>query len=206
MSRDDLLDDLAYARALAEEGRNAPLIGGAYLVLFGVLLCASYALHWAIFTGRIEALAPGHVGFVWIGFAVAAAIGMLALNSRVRSKPGGSTTANRVDARVWRGVGITISVVAVGILTQAILSGDFANANAIMAAGFGLYGLALYVTAGISGQRWLGWIAALAWAASAALWFSMAESWAYLIASAACLVVLAGPGLVLMRREPAAIV
>lgn len=183
MSRDDLLDDLAYARALAEEGRHAPLIGGL-----------------------IEGLWRGAVGFVWIGFAALSSIGVFVLRARVGAKPGGSAMANRVDARVWEGVAITIAVLAVSILTRAVLSGDFTLAGAIMASGFGLYGVPLFVTACISDQRWLRSIAVLSWITSAALWFFLAEPWAYLIASAACLVVLVGPGIVLMRREPAAIV
>jgi hypothetical protein len=48
MTRDEMLADLAYARTLAEEGRHAPLLGGAYLVFWGLLNAAAFAAQFAI--------------------------------------------------------------------------------------------------------------------------------------------------------------
>ncbi len=48
MTRDEMLADLAYARTLAEEGRNAPLLGGAYLLFWGALNSIAFFAHWAV--------------------------------------------------------------------------------------------------------------------------------------------------------------
>jgi hypothetical protein len=53
MTRDEMLADLAYARTLAEEGRQAPLVGGAYLIFFGVLIALCYLIQWAALTGAL---------------------------------------------------------------------------------------------------------------------------------------------------------
>jgi hypothetical protein len=199
MTREELLSDLAYARTLAEEGRQAPLIGGSYLVLFGVLLATAYVAHWAVLNG----LAPGvNPGWIWLGFGVFAFAGSMALRARVRRMPGASAIGNRAERIVWRGVSIAILVVVLGAIVQANLSGQFNVINVIMAAGFGLYGVALYATAEIGGHRWLSAFAYLAWLISGVLWAFMNEPWAYLVAAAGAVLVLLIPGVISMRAEP----
>lgn len=206
MTRDELLNDVANARTLAEEGRQAPLIGGAYLVLFGVLLAVTYSLHWAIFTGAWGIIVPDMVGAIWCGFGVVAWLGCALLQRRGRDKPGRASIGNRVDRLLWTGVAITILTVTLATVLRSVLIGDDNAPNAIMAAGFGLYGLALHVTSAMSSQRWLQPFAALAWAASAAMWFFIETPAIYLLAAAAAIVVLLIPGIIQMRREPSALV
>ncbi|MGQ0532493.1 MAG: hypothetical protein ACT4OF_07360 [Caulobacteraceae bacterium] len=201
MTRDEMLADLAYARTLAEEGRNAPLIGGSYFVMFGVLLAICYSAQWAVLAGLLG-IEPSLIGVIWVGFGIAAGAGSALLSKRVRALPGGAAIPNRVDRNVWFGVVFAILTVVAGSVLRAVLLGDFTAPNAIVAAGFGLYGVALYVTAAISGQSWLRVFAFLAWAVSAALWFYIDQPWIYLFAAAASVVVLIVPGLVMVRREP----
>jgi hypothetical protein len=124
----------------------------------------------------------------------------------VRALPGGASIPNRVDRNVWQAVAIAILAVVAGTVLRAMISGDFLAPNAIVASGFGLYGVALYATATIGGHAWLRPFAFLAWAASGLLWFFLTAPWLYLFAAAACVAVLIVPGVVMMRREPSAIV
>jgi hypothetical protein len=203
VTREELLSDLAYARTLAEEGRQAPLIGGAFLVLFGVLLAIAYAVHWALLTGQIPML---FAGWNWLAFGVCAFAGSMLLRGRVKQMPGASAIGNRAERTVWRGVSIAILVVVIGAIVQASLTGQVGVTNAIMAAGFGLYGVALYATAVIGGHRWLAPFAYLAWLISGVLWAFMNEPWAYLLAAAGSVLVLLIPGIISMRGEPSKVV
>lgn len=54
MTKDELAQDLAYVRTLAEEGRHAPLIGGPFLVLSGLLLSVAYTLQWMLLQGVLD--------------------------------------------------------------------------------------------------------------------------------------------------------
>lgn len=200
-----MLQDLAYARSLAEEGRHAPLIGGSFLVLFGVLLAICNGAHWAIYTGRTP-MEPPMVGAVWLAFGIVAPLASMLLSRRVRKLPGGSAVANRVDRIVWNAVAAAILFVAAGALLRMIFTGDYTAPNAIIAAGFGLYGVALYVTAAIGGHGWLKGIALMAWAVSGVLWFFIDQTWLYLIAAGASVAVLVVPGVIMMRREPSMLV
>lgn len=199
MTREELLSDLAYARTLAEEGRQAPLIGGAYLVLFGILLAVAYTAHWAMLTGQLP---PTYAGWVWGGFGLCAFAGVTALRGRTQKMPGAAAVGNRAERIVWRGVSAAILVVVAGTVLRSIFTGEYGATNAIMGAGFGLYGVALFATAQIGGHRWLSAFAYLAWIISGVLWFYVSEPWAYLLAAGGSVLVLLIPGLVSMRGEP----
>lgn len=204
MTRDDLLQDLAYARTLAEEGRQAPLIGGAYLVMFGVLLTICYAAQYLVLTQ--PGLDIALTGAIWGGFGVISTVGVFALRQRTRALPGGTAIGNRVDRIVWQGAVGAILAVVIGCTLRALFVGDHTAPDAIMAAGFGVYGVALFATAALSGHAWLRAFAWLAWALSGALWFFVGEPWAYLAAAAGAVLVLFVPGIAMMRSEPSKIV
>ena len=93
-------------------------------------------------------------------------------------------------------------MVVAGTVLRAKLSDQYGATNAIMASGFGLYGVALYATAEIGGHRWLSAFAYLAWLISGVLWAFMHEPWAYLVAAAGAVLVLLIPGVISMRAEP----
>ncbi len=206
MTREEMLDDLAYARTLAEEGRHAPLIGGAFLVLFGALLSIAWTMHWALITGQFGASLSWNPGLLWLGFGVAAGVGVLLVSASVRKKAGGTAIGNRTDRAVWQAASGAIFAVVAGTLLAAILRGEHHAPDAIMAACFGFYGIALSTTARIAGLRWLGAFGLLAFVFSAALWAVNTEPWAYLLAAAAAVVVLIAPGIIIIRHEPSAIV
>lgn len=205
MTRDETMADLAYARALAEEGRHAPLIGGSYFIFFGVLLAFCYTAQWAILSG-VVAVDRSMAGVIWLGFGVIAPIGVALLARRVRAIPGGSAIPNQIDRFIWQAVMFAILTVVAATILRAILNDDFTAPDAIMAAGFGLYGVALYTTATVGGHSWLRAFAFMAWAASGALWYFIHEPWTYLLAAVASVAVLIVPGVVMMRDEPKAIV
>lgn len=205
MPQHEMLEDVAYARALAEEGRHAPLVGGGYFILFGVLLAICYTAQWAVMA-RVLPIASSAIGAIWACFGLAAGIGMALIGRRVRDLPGVSAVANRIDRAVWRGVALAILVVVAATVSRAIINDDYGAPNAIVAAGFGLYGVALYATATAGGHLWLRNFALLAWVLSGLLWFFIGEAWLYLLAAGGCIVVLIVPGVIMMRREPSTIV
>jgi hypothetical protein len=204
VTREELLQDLNYARTLAEEGRHAPLIGGAYLVLFGVLLAVCYAAQFYILTS--DTLPPDYAGFLWMGFGACAAIGVMALRGRTQRMPGVTSVGNKAERIVWNGVAIAIMVVVAGTVLRSIFSDNFGATDAIMAAGFGLYGVALFLSAGLSGHTWLRAFAWLAWSVSGTLWYFMGEPWAYIVAAIGSILVLLVPGVIMMRGEPSKVV
>lgn len=206
MTREQLLDDLAYARALAEEGRHAPLLGGSYLLFWGALNLGAYLLHWGLLSGNLPRLGGQSFAILWAVYGVVAGLGMAVLVRRIREMPGRSAIGARAERAIWSGVGIAMFVIVVGCLGRMALESDVLAANAIMGPAFALFGVALTTVALMAGEKWLTGFAALSFIASVALSLFANEPWAYLLAAAASAAVLALPGAMLLRREPSALV
>lgn len=204
MTREEMLQDLAYARSLAEEGRHAPLLGGAHLAFWGCLNAIAFASQFAIIEGFLP-LTGVSFAVLWIGYGVVAALGMILLRMRTRTKPGQTTIGTRAERALWTGAAIALMAVVIGSIARMFISGDVDAPNAILGAAFALYGAALFGTASLSEQTWLrgfGWLA-VGVAVNACMFAD--QSWVYVIASVGSLLALAVPGLILLKREPAAI-
>jgi hypothetical protein len=206
MTRDEMLADLAYARTLAEEGRNAPLLGGSYLVFWGVLNAIAFAAQFGIFQGFVPLLDGMSFGLLWLGYGAVAVVGMTLLRMRTRTKPGLTAIGTRAERALWSGAAIAVMAVVIGSIVRMIITNDPTAPNGILAAAFALYGAALFGTASLSDQTWLrgfGWLS-VGVAANAAMFAD--QDWVYVIASVGSLLALAWPGIILLRREPSAIV
>jgi hypothetical protein len=206
MTRDELLQDLAYARTLAEEGRQAPLLGGAYFVFWGLLNGAAFGAHWAVLEGHLPNWNGAAFGALWLSYGVFAGVGMFLLAQRTRRKPGLTTIGVRAESAVWRGAALALLAIVVGSLGRMIADNDPTAPNAIFGAAFAIYGAALYGTACLAQQTWLKAFAWVAFAVAATLCLFANANWAYLNAAGGSLAVLFVPGLILLRREPSPIV
>jgi hypothetical protein len=206
MTRDELLQDVAYARSLAEEGRHAPLLGGAYFVFWGLLNTAAFTTHWAVLAGHLPYADGLSFAGIWIAYGVIAGIGMTLLRGRIRTKPGLTSIGVRAESAMWSGAAIALLAVAIGSIARMLAEGDGNAPNAIFGAAFALYGAALFGTAKLSQQKWLTAFAWLSFAVAGSLCLFANQSWAYLNAAAGSLAVLFVPGLILLRREPSDIV
>ncbi|GAM97181.1 hypothetical protein U91I_00806 [alpha proteobacterium U9-1i] len=206
MTRDDIASDLAYVRAVAEEGRHAPLLGGSHFLFWGVLNALTYLLHWSVLEGHISLGGGVAFAFLWTGYGVIAAIGMITLRGRNADKPGTAAIGVRAERAIWAGVSIAIVIIALGCITRMALESDPLAPNNIMAPVLALFGAALSATAMMARERWLNLFALIAYAAALFVGAFANASWAYPVAAAANFIVLAIPGFILLRREPAAIV
>jgi hypothetical protein len=206
MTRDEMLADLAYARTLAEEGRHAPLLGGGYLVFWGMLNAIAFAAQFGIYRGFLPFLDGLSFVVLWLGYGAVAAAGMTLLRMRTRTKPGLTTIGARAERALWSGAAIAVMAVVLGSIARMFITGDPSAPNAILAGAFALYGAALFGTASLSEQTWLrgfGWLS-VAVAANCAMFAN--NDWVYVIASIGSLLALVWPGIVLLRREPSAVV
>jgi len=206
MTREELLQDVAYVRALAEEGRQAPLLGGSYLVFWGVLNAIAFTAHWAILTGYLPYLDGMIFAIVWGGYGLVAALGMLALRARTDVKPGLNAVGTRAERAAWGGAGLALIAIVVGSLARMLMTDDPTAPNAIFGAAFAIYGATLFGVATLSGQTWMRGFAWLSFGVTLTLCLFANADWAYLYAAIGSLLVLAWPGALLLKREPAAIV
>lgn len=205
MTRDELLADVAYVRTVAEEGRNTPLLGGAYLVFWGALNAIAFGAQFGILQGLLPLMDGLSFGLLWVGYGAVAVIGMTLLRMRTRTKPGLSAIGTRAERALWSGAAIAVLAVVIGSIARMFISNDPSAPNAILAAAFALYGAALFGTASLSEHTWLrgfGWLS-VAVAANCAMFAD--QAWVYVIAAVGSILGLVWPGIILLKREPATV-
>jgi len=210
VSRDDMASELAYVRSLAEEGRNAPLVGGRFSLIWGglfgftaLLIYVNYAA--ALNLGFVNGFAP------WIGAFVAGWILSFTVGRRAGAKPGALTIGNQTANSVWLAVGIFMTLFW---FTLMIVHDNYTDAgmppyflfSLMFPVAFGLYGVAFFVTATAARLGWLRYFSYLSWGVAIVSLFLLNSPQQLLVGGLGSLACAALPGLILMRREPSEII
>lgn len=153
--------DLARLRAIAEEGRARPLLGGASLIAWGGAIALASLLNWAVLT-RTLALPGWSISLAWFGLMSAAGV-ISWIGKRGDAGASAVSTANRTSRAVWRMVGAFLGTMAVGLTLHAAFGGPAGASGAarwamlsVMApVTFGAFGIALAATAISGNSAWL---------------------------------------------------
>ncbi len=206
----DIKDDLAYVKALAEEGRDTPLVNGVIYLIWGTLIGLVSLLSYADNLGWLDLGVLDGV-WIWVGaLAIGWALSFY-LGKRSGAKPGASTLGNRTSSAVWFGVGVFVTLFWV---TLMFVHDDFTAMGVpeyflfglMFPVSFGLYGVAFFATATAARVDWLRWVAVLAWGFSVLSLITMHNEHHLLVGGVGTLLCAALPGFILMRREPSQIV
>lgn len=145
-------EDLARLRAIAEEGRRSPLLGGRYLIVWGALIALAALINWAMVTGLLD-WPPYALAISWFGLMAAGWVVSTLFGRGQAQRPGPMTTGNKVEYTVWMTLGLFLGALAASIFLYMQL-GDPATLDeragffAMMApVGFGTYAIALNASA-----------------------------------------------------------
>jgi hypothetical protein len=200
-----LKDDIAFMRALAQEGSSVPLLFGGNLVAAGLIFGAAAVAHWLISSGTV--VAPDWMLMVvWLGAGAVFGVVCWAVVQRAKGRPGFNTSVNRATGAAWSGIGFAIFAMWLGLTAYAMRTHNWEVMNVLPTLILALYGAAWSVAAAMSSKRWLQLVA---WGsyAGAVVMGAFTGSDAQMLAYAGCLLLLAVlPGWLLMRQEPADIV
>lgn len=198
-------DDIAYIRALAEEGRNTPVLGGRILIVAGGAFGLASLIHYGIDSGLIAA-EPAAYNYVWLGALVLFFIGLIGVKSKIRGRPGARSAVNRAVGAGWMGVGLGIFVMA---LSMAVLSYKLQSevpTYLFPSLIFALYGAGWAVSATMSGQTWQWWLAIGGWVGAPAIASLIGTPLLWLGYAAGLVLLALIPGLILVRQEPAEVI
>ena len=197
--------DLAYIRQVSEAASGAPLLGGRFLVFWGLLVSAAWTGQWAVLSGA-AGLPLGALGALWLAFGVIAGVGMALLVRSIKRKPGQGAVGNRVETAVWTGAGFGLFSYAGAVIVAGALGAVPPVAyDTIIGVAFVVYAVSFLATAAASGQAWLRAFAALSFAGAGLVPFFLGEPVLYLVSAGIVFVVAVVPGAVLLSREPAAL-
>jgi hypothetical protein len=207
---DALAGEVAYVKALAEEGRNAPLVGGVLYVIWGVVMALAALATYASATGAINVPFVGGLWFWVAAFAVGWAASFF-YGARSTVKPGALTVGNKTARAAWIAVGIFMSLFWIAaMLFQSHLAGAGLETKFLFGLmfplAFGLYGIAFFATAVAARHDWMRGFAIASWLFSVATLYFIGDARQLLLGATGSLLCAALPGLFLMRREPSEIV
>jgi hypothetical protein len=198
-----LSTDLAYVRDLAEAGRNAPLLGGRFLAWWGGLMTVAYVGHFLIATESIG-IGPESLWLWWIPISLLGGAGQFVLQHFNRSKPGVSSTGNRVQAIVWMSAGFVLFAFFMGVIGRVLFfDGGYEGFYWSVPMVIGLYGLGQYVTGLIAENGALKFAGLAAFGGTTAAAILSHTEYVWLVGAAVAFFAVFVPGLMLMRREPA---
>jgi hypothetical protein len=194
-------DDLDYVRRLAESGAHAPLLGGRFMLWWGLCLTIAYVAHHFALRGAIGD-GSSIFGFIWIGFSVAGVAGQLLLGRTMPDKSGTGSAGNRASHPVWMAAAFSITSMVVGTVAAARSGAGPAAFDWIVPVAFAVYASALIVTGTLARSgiaRLAGYVAAVMVGLFTAFILSPDR---YLLAAAGVFLTVFLPGLLLLRAEP----
>lgn len=198
-------DDIAYIRALAEEGRNAPPLQGPFLVAAALIFGSASLIQGAIQSGVLN-VNPWAQLWVWIAAGVAFGISLAFLIRAERRKPGSSTVRNEAVGVAWSGVGYLIFTVWLSMMAIGFTTGDWTPMRVMPSLVFAAYGVAWLVAASMNQVKWMNAVALFSFAGAVVLGAVAHTFWVYLVFAVLLMGVALIPGLILMRQEPAEVV
>lgn len=183
-------DDLAAIRRLMEDSQAAAADDGRHFLLWGTLTAAGLLGTYGAVVGTLPVdpkwlwgvlLALGWAGSFWLGFRGAR-------RARV------TTLGRRLLAVVWIAAGVTLTLIAAaGLLGSAIDVRALSGLTSVVIGG------PFLATAALTGERWLGAVAAAWWIAGGVMLFVPGLYTLPLLAAMA-LALQVAPGAVLYRR------
>ena len=194
-------DDLDYVRRLAESGAHAPLLGGRFMLWWGLCLTIAYVAHHLALRGAIGD-GKSIFGIIWIAFSVAGIAGQLLLARTMPGKSGTGSAGNRASHPVWMAAAFSIASMVVGTAVAAQRGAGPATFDWIVPVAFAVYASALFVTGTLARDsitRTAGLAAAVMVGLFTALILSPDR---YLLAAGGVFLTVFLPGLLLLRAEP----
>jgi hypothetical protein len=198
----DLKADIAFMKALAQEGQQTPLLGGAIMVAAGLIFAVASVAHWALMTGRLSLGTPWAPMFIWGGALALFMIVMSVLRRGMGARPGASSPGNRAFGMAWASVGWTIFALSSAIGVIGYKTHSPAITAIFPSLILALYGGGWSVAAAMSRKTWL-WVTAIgAYVASVLVAWFCDSPVIFLLYAGALLLLAVLPGFMLMRQEP----
>lgn len=202
MTHENDIADIAYVRAMAEEGRYAPPLNGPIMVAAALIFGAASLGQWAIQSGLID-ITPWAQLWIWLAAGAAFTVALVFLIRSARRKPGADTVRNNAISVAWSGVGYLIFTVWLSMMAVGFSTGDWNAMKLMPSLVFAAYGAAWLVAAAMSGIKWMNAVALLSFGGAVAMGAMADRVELYLVFVGLLMLVALLPGLVLMRREAA---
>ena len=201
MTKDQMLDDLNYARNIAEQGQFTPLLGGRIGLMWGCLLTPTLLIQGLILTGRLD-VSQQYLGLLWMVFGITGGLLTFILGRSIAGKAGANSAGNQVEQAVWSGTTIMLFVFALAVAYSVVVIGkDYSLFDIIMAIAFGTQAVSYYVIAKISGEKALYIPMLIALALSAVIMVMVGNPNSYFLGAVGIIFTVIIPALTHLKNE-----
>jgi hypothetical protein len=195
-----LRDDVAFMRNLAEDGRNAPLLGGEISMAAGLCFGAASLAHYAALKGWLGEVGP-EFNLIWIGAGALFAAFLVLSIRRQRSQRGAAATVNRATGSAWQGVGLAVFAIFGGFIMASARTGEWIIMAMLVPVILALYGAAWAVAGEMTGRTWIKGVAGLSLILSVLTGWLAGTAEQYLVYAAALVLTAFIPGVIMLRQE-----
>ena len=191
-------EDLSFLRAMAESGRDAPLMAGPYLIAGGGWFATASLIQWPMIRDLVG-LSATQAALAWLIAAVGFSVHLAILIRRDRSKV--ENTHNRAINAAWTAVGFGIFAFWMGTAVMAYQRGDGFLMNVISLQVLSVYGIAWLVAGAMTGRFWMKLTAFAAFATIPILGAFVGTGEEFLIYAIALVLTAVVPGVRLVRES-----
>jgi hypothetical protein len=194
---DQVREDIAFIRRAVEEGGAFATARSPDMLVWGVAVAIGYLGTYGFIRGWLPvppaALWAACVGLPWL-YSLRAPLRRLARGAPSRRGP-----MAQALVMLWFGCGTFLTILGVTVIAGG--AGREGWCDAVIA---GVLGIAFFASASLSNLLWLRWVAVAWWIGDVAMFALRHDAMVRLpLGAALMLVLLAGPGLVLLRRRDA---
>jgi hypothetical protein len=189
--------DIAFMRALTDDGGNALALSGAILVVVGVAFGFVNVQYWLVYAQILE-LSRAWMPWLWVEGVVVAVVAIPLVSRRFPTTP---SAASRGMLAAWSAVGIGITVASVALAMGGARVGipNFIPAVFPIVL-FTLYGAAWWVAFAVKRHTWFALVAGACFAAAIASGWLMGTAQEWLVLALGLFLLVALPGFAIVRK------
>ncbi len=197
-----ILDDLKYARELAEQGANTPLLGGRIGLMWGCLLVPTLLFH-GLTLMEVVSVPKQYIGIVWLIFGISGGLLTFLLGRKLDDKAGANSAINKVEQATWTATALMLFGLAIGVAYSVIVFGKpYWLYDIILAVAFGTYVVNYYVLTKLSGLKRLYIPMLIGFALMVFMIINLGQPYIYVVAAIGVLFTAVIPALISLKHEP----
>lgn len=202
MTKSEILDDIAFARSIAEQGATTPLLGGSISLMWGLMVVVTLTLHGLTLIGKFP-LSPQNIGILWMIYGLLGTAGSIYLGRKIDNQPGAKSHVNQVGEALAYSMGIMIAAYAITTVFMVVTKGlpDFFY-NTIIIVAFALTTINLAVLARLTRQNYMKIAAIFSGAATVISYILVLSPYIYFFAALTVIIVQIIPSIIGLRNEP----
>lgn len=202
MTKNELLDDIAYARSIAEKGATTPLLGSSINLMWGILVVPTLIFHGLALLGKFP-ISSQNIGLIWAAYGVIGTLGSIYLGRKIDKQAGSTTQANQVGEALGISMGLMLAAYAITTVIMVVTKDMPAFLfNMIIVFAFALITIHMAVLGHLTKLRYIRIAAIAAGAATVISYLMVSSPNVYFFAAFGVILTQIIPSLIGLSQEP----